>query len=612
MSWQLLEESDSWEEATDKLLLVLPILGCCFRKVYFDPVARLNETCLILPSDLIVDYWASDLKSATRVSHRFTLTRNDCYERVARGIYSEFDYRSPGSRARDFGPIQAARDERQGIAPGTDRDDYPLEMIEQHLTLDLDGDGYAEPYVLTVRRDTCEPVRLVARFLGPSVEYEGKRLIRIKPETHFVKYAFIPSPDGGFYDLGFGALLGPVNHTLNTSINQLLDSGTMATTGGGFLGRGARVRGGEISFKPNEWKMVDATGGDLKNNIVPLPVREPSRVLFDLITLLLQYGERVSGATEIMTGIPPGQNTPAETSRTTVEQAQKVLTGVFKRIWRAFKYEFALHYRLNQLYSDEQVSFAALSSGETTIVTADDYRRHSFTVRPSANPNVISDAQRQLQAEAMVMDSMRTPGYNIYAVHRRYLESLRVENVDEILPDPKGPQAIPPQPHPKVQIEQMKVQAEQAKEQLNARIALVKLAEEARVNEAKIVKLHADAVRAIAEAGAERAAAQIEGFKARLEAAQAYQDGLLRSIDVLRSILEPQQPGGMPSGPESPLAGTPARPAPAAARGAPPAAPRPGAMGGVAPAGRNPPLPGAPPAAPVAPPAGLGGGGVYQ
>ena len=139
--------------------------------------------------------------------------------------------------------------------------------------------------------------------------------LSIKPETYFTKFPFIPSPDGGFYDLGFGTLLGPLNRSIDTMINQLIDAGTMANTAGGFLSRGIKIRGGNYNFAPLEWKHVDSTGDDLRKGIMPLPVREPSQVLYTLLNLLINYGERIGGSVDILVGQNPGQNTPAETSR---------------------------------------------------------------------------------------------------------------------------------------------------------------------------------------------------------------------------------------------------------------------------------------------------------
>ena len=144
---------------------------------------------------------------------------------------------------------------------------------------------------------------VVARYTDKDVERNKDDVIlSIKAEQYFTKYPFIPSPDGGFYDLGFGVLLGPLNESINTIINQLVDAGTMANTAGGFLSKGIKIRGGNYNFQPLEWKHVESTGEDLNKGIVPLPVREPSQVLFTLLTTLVTYGERIIGATDIMVG----------------------------------------------------------------------------------------------------------------------------------------------------------------------------------------------------------------------------------------------------------------------------------------------------------------------
>ena len=224
-------------------------------------------------------------------------------------------------------------------------------MIEQHLYLDLDGDGYQEPYVAIVHKASKQLLRLVPRFFTSSIEFsKDDKILSIKAEQYFTKYPFIPSPDGGFYDLGFGVLLGPLNSSINTIINQLIDAGTMANTAGGFLGRGIKIKGGNSSFAPNEWKPVESSGDDLRKSIVPLPVREPSQVLFTLLSLLINYGERIGGSVDILVGQNPGQNTPAETSRTMAEQGMKIFSGIFKRTYRSLRDEFRKQYRLNHLY----------------------------------------------------------------------------------------------------------------------------------------------------------------------------------------------------------------------------------------------------------------------
>ena len=182
--------------------------------------------------------------------------------------------------------------------PGT-----PYEFLEQHRWEDLDGDGYKEPYIITVHKETKKVVRIVANYFESSIKRNTKgEILDIKPETYFTKYSFIPSPDGGFYDIGFGVLLGPLNESVNTLINQLLDSGHLSTLQSGFIGKGLRIRMGDNRFTPGEWKAVNATGVDLKQQIVPLPTREPSAVLFQLMGSLITSGKELASVAEIFVG----------------------------------------------------------------------------------------------------------------------------------------------------------------------------------------------------------------------------------------------------------------------------------------------------------------------
>ncbi len=204
-------------------------------------------------------------------------------------------------------------DRRTGKNAPEGNTNTPFTCLEQHCWLDLDDDGYAEPYVVTIEENSQAVLRIVSRWdREEDVERDSKnRIISINPMEYFTKIPFIPSPDGGIMDIGFGVLLGPLNESVNSAINQMFDSGTLSNTAGGFLGRGAKIRGGVYQFAPFSWNRVDSTGDDLRKNIFPLPVREPSAVMFQLLGMLIDYTNRISGATDMLTGVNPGQNTPA-------------------------------------------------------------------------------------------------------------------------------------------------------------------------------------------------------------------------------------------------------------------------------------------------------------
>ncbi len=428
MSYQILEEDENWEDQTDRVLITQPIVGCAFKKSYYDPICSHNVSENILAKDLVVSYYTKSLDTAPRISHVLYMSNNDIYEREAQGMYREVDLLQPNTPSQDN--LQIAQDKAQGISPPQEDSSKPHEIIEQHCLYDFDEDGYEEPYVITVHKESKQVLRIVARYFPSNVKYtrDGK-VAYIKAEQYFTKYPFIPSPDGGFYDLGFGVLLGPLNESINTLINQLIDSGTMSNTAGGFLSKGIKMRGGSLAFQPNEWKPVESTGDDLRKGIMPLPVREPSQVLFTLLGLLINYGERIGGAVDILVGQNPGQNTPAETSRTMAEQGMKIFSGIFKRTYRSLKEEFRKLYRLNQLYLDEKVQIGDLQ------VTAEDYNGDVRDIVPAADPNMVSDSQRILQAQQLMSVANPMLGYNMREVHKRVLEAWRIEDIDTIFPD---------------------------------------------------------------------------------------------------------------------------------------------------------------------------------
>lgn len=549
MSYQLLEEDEDWESEMDKVLITQPIVGCAFKKTYYDPIKKHNISENVLAKDLVVNYWTKSLETAPRVTHVLQMSRNEIYERVARGLWTEGV--QEGRPQQGGFPVlsnnlQNAQDKAQGLTPPEPNDSStPIEILEQHCWIDFDDDGYEEPYIVYVRKDNKKVARIVARFTEQDVERDkNETILSIKAEQYFTKYPFVPSPDGGFYDLGFGVLLGPLNESINTIINQLVDAGTMANTAGGFLSRGIKLRGGNYTFNPMEWKHVDTTGDDLRKGIVPLPVREPSQVLFTLLNLLINYGERVGGSVDILTGQNPGQNTPAETTRTMAEQGMKIFNGIFKRTYRSLKQEFRKLYRLNQIFIDENTQYVSNGEGNEGIVLVSDYEGPVTDVMPTADPSITSDSQRVRQALLVAERLKNTPGlYDRYQAEKMILKAGKIPDIEKVLPDPKGPNAVPPPQNPKVQIEQMKLQAKQASDQLQMKMGLLKLMGEAELNQAKIHKLEAEA-EAI-KIGVITDAEQMRLNKINTEIAMQRErrEGVLSSIQTMNDVYETMMKG---------------------------------------------------------------------
>jgi chaperonin GroES len=522
MSWQLLEQDKCWEEQEDKAILNLSIVGTNFKKSYYSAAKHHNVSELVLAKDLVLNYWSKSVEECPRKTHIIPMDRNEIYSGVKQGIYrdvlEEEWYRSAQAPMPNM--ISAGEDKRQGTTPPRPDQTAPFTILEQHVSLDLDQDGYAEPYIVTFDKATAHVLRIVTRFNDEKAiervaggKYKNQ-ILRIHPDEYFTKKTFIPSPDGGIYDIGFGVFLGPLNEATNSLVNMLLDCGTLQTTGGGFLGRGAKIRGGTYTVAPFEWKRVDSTGDDLRKSIFPLPVNAPSDVLFQLLSLLINYASRISGTTDITVGENPGQNTPASTTQTMVEMGQKIYTAIFKRIWRASKSEFQKLYLLNRHFLPVNKTFV----GGATLL---DYLGPSDAICPVADPNLTSESLRLQQAMALKTAAATTPGYNKDAVERRFLTALRVEGQAELFP---GTEGQPPAKDPKLVIEEAKIAGAAAMQdkQLAAdrEQFLIGLQEEHVLNMAKVVELTAKAEEAAANAQNEAAYAQVALINAQISDVQ--------------------------------------------------------------------------------------------
>lgn len=428
MSYQLLEEMDGWEEDTDKLLIMLPIVGCAFRKTWFDPLKGYNCSELITPDKLVVNYWAKNLETAPRVTHVLTFYPNEIEERF-RG----------GSWLRQV----------LGDAPNAANDDQaPHGFLEQHRLWDLDGDGYAEPYIVTVHQETQKVVRVVARYDAEGVEVEGDQIIRIKGVRCFTKYPFIPSPDGSFYDIGFGTLLKPFSDTINTALNQLMDSATLANMGGGFIGSGVSMKSGAVRFKPGEWKKTETTGPTLRESIVPLPVTQPSAVLQSLLVFLIDAAKDVTATQDILTGEAGSANLPVGTTLAMIEQGLKTFSAIVKRIHRALKDELACLYRLNAIYLEEEGYFTFQDAEEA--IAKQDYALGDVDVMPVSDPSMATDAQKLARAQ-FLMQFMKQ-GLDDRKIIERSMDAASIPDAKELWP------TEPPPVDPELQLKEKAAQ----------------------------------------------------------------------------------------------------------------------------------------------------------
>jgi chaperonin GroES len=537
MSFQVLEEDDCWEKNMDEVLISQAIVGCAFKKSYFDPSLGHNVSEHVLAKDLYIPYFAKSLEKASRITQMLYLSQNDLVHRARTGLY--VDLKTETDAIVDTSsPLEVVSQESQGLIPSLQDPSTPREVLEQHRYLDLDGDGYSEPYICTVDVNTRQVLRIVARFNSAGVKKNRTGLVvSIEPIHYFTKFTFIPSPDGGIYDLGFGVLLGPLNESINTLLNQLVDAGTLANTAGGFLGRGVKFRSGDNNFKPFEWKRVDSTGDDVRKGVFPLPVREPSTVLFQLLGLLIDYGERIGMATDPLVGVNPGQNTPAETSRSMVNEGQRIFGAVFKRTYRSLKEEFKKLFALNAIYLNDTTLFNSINSLEVKQVLRNDFIGTDMIVVPAADPNMVSKEQKLMQAMTVKQNAMAAPGmYNSYLVEKNLLEALGVENIDSILPDPTGPNAIPQQPDSKVVIETMKIEQKNMQFKMEMQLKMFDLMQEIEYLRAEIAEKESRAILNLAMAKGQEDNMEIVALQTAISIAKTKQEGLIQTLSVLKDL----------------------------------------------------------------------------
>lgn len=538
MSWQVLVEDRSWEEQHDLMLINLAIVGCNFIKTYFSPSLGHNDADLVMARDLVIDYWAKSVDKAARKTHIIPLSRNEIHERCVKGIFTEKlldEAWFQGVPSTTSGTQQAQHDARIGVNPSQPDEDTPFRTLEQHRLLDLDKDGYAEPYIVTIEETSHRVLRITSRIeREEDIERVNSRIATIHATEFFTKFSFIPAPDGGIYDVGFGTLIGPLNEGVNSGINQLLDSGTMANANGGFLGRGAKIRGGQYTFAPWEWKRVDSTGDDLRKSLVQLPTREPSGVLFNLIGLLIQYTDRLAGTVDTMVGENPGQNTKTGVANQTLEQGMQVYSSIFKRVWRSLQSEFSKLHQLNRVYLPIRQRFG----DEGHYILREDYNSNPDLVAPAADPRIVSDQMRAQQAEVLANRAAVIPGYNRGLVEKNLLRAMRIDAVDKFYP---GEDIIPAPPSPEAQKEQLKMQVREMEIKHDQWKFITELQSQVALNAATVDKLKAEAAAIVASIGAEKAATQVKAFEAAINAISVHNQGINERMKALREVSQSEE-----------------------------------------------------------------------
>lgn len=420
-SYQLKTGMKRWERDTDRMTFIGPIVGTVFRKYWYDPATQTQKSRLCEPGKIILSNAISDLSEANSITEEFNLYPYEITERQKTGWYADAD-----------------------INNGMDFDENKVEeFIEQICRIDLDDDGYPEPYVVTVHVSSGKVLRVSSAFDADDVRLSENddEILYIEPNAFYVDYHFLPSFDGSFLGHGFGALLGDISDTINTILNQLMDAGHYSSMGGGWIGaKDFKVKGGTGRFAPGEWKVTTQRGDDIRKGIVPMTFPEPSAVLFQLLGVMLDAARDISSTSNIMTGDASNANMPVGTVMALIEQGLQVFTASYKRVYVSLKKEFALLCRMNARYLSPETYSAFFDDmgedGQPVIYNpADDFNLSNMDVTPVADHKSVTDMQRMAKAQ-MLFDMAEKGLIDKAEAISRVLEAANVEDIEALMPQP--------------------------------------------------------------------------------------------------------------------------------------------------------------------------------
>ena len=480
MSYQVMECIPKWEESMDKLLMTLAISGVAFKKTYYDSTKEVHQSHIVYPENLCVNYWAKDLESAYRKTEILRYTNNELREKVLNNEeYLDLEYGDSEDGEEQKTPVSTDNN-----APVKDKS-TPHTILACHTFWDLDEDNYEEPYIIYIHKETKQVVKITARWDSDGVKKNDEdKIRRIDPVETFTSFTFVPNPDGSIYGCGFGMLLSSLNNGANTLINQLIDAGTMSNLQAGFIGRNLRMKEGQVALRPGEWKVVNASGEDLQKSVYPIPAREPSAVLMNLLQMLITSGNQLASIAEIMVGKMPGQNTPATTTQETVKQGMAVFTAVYKRVYRSLEEEFKKLFRLNRLNPEVLAEESKVSGMQ---IAESDYNGTKKLIIPGADPTGDSATVKQQKIQA-VGQLLQIGTINGMEYTKRTLDAYEIPNPEGLLAQPQ-----PPAPDPRAQTEQVKQQTMQMKAQIDQQTAQADIANKQRLLELQIAQKQLEA-----------------------------------------------------------------------------------------------------------------------
>jgi hypothetical protein len=423
MNYELTDVMTEYRPEHERMLWGLGLSGNAFKKVYFDPSLG-RQTAMYIPAeDVVVPYGASNLETAERVTHVMRKTPNELKKLQSKGFYREVEMADP---VDSFDEVEKAIAEKMGFRASSD-DRYKL--LEMHVDLVLPDDEFAEdeskaglavPYVITIEKSS-QTILAIRRNWNPDDEMKQKR-------NHFVHYAYVPG--FGFYAFGLIHLVGAFAKSGTSLIRQLVDAGTLSNLPGGFKTKGLRVKGDDTPIAPAEWRDVDVASGTMRDNIMPLPYKEPSQVLYSLLGTIVEEGRRFAGAADMKISDMSGQ-APVGTTLAILERTLKTMSAVQARIHYAMKQEFKLLKAIIRDYTSDDYGYKP----EVGPKRAKQSDYDKVYVIPVSDPNAATMAQKIVQYQAVIQLAQSAPGiYDMPYLHRQMLEVLGIKNAQKLVP----------------------------------------------------------------------------------------------------------------------------------------------------------------------------------
>ncbi len=438
MNYQITEVMEEFDQDTDQMLFYLPITGSTFKKVYFDPTRQRAVSKFVPAEDLVVPYHASDLRTAERYTHIVRMSENEIRKMQVGEVYRDVDL-SPSEDDESDSTIRGKADEIQGLRSGYS--DEMFTLFEIHVDLDLEGfedmdpegepTGIKLPYIVTMDEASGEILSVVRNYR----EQDPMR----RKRQYFVHYKFLPG--FGFYGFGLLHMIGGLSRAATSILRQLIDAGTLSNLPGGFKARGVRIRNDDEPVNPGEFRDLDAPGGDIRNAIIPLPYKEPSGTLAQLLGVVVDSGRRFAQVTDTKVA-DVNSNAPVGTTVALIEQGSKVISSIHKRLHYAQKNEFRM---LAEIFQNNPMPYPyAIGANVNPAIMAQDFDGR-VDILPVSDPSIFSMAQRLSLAQTQLQLAQAAPQmHNLYEAYRRMYDALDVKNIDSILPPPQPPQPMDP------------------------------------------------------------------------------------------------------------------------------------------------------------------------